>query len=96
MSSGKGTGSHLGKAKELEKKYSWLEGAKSYEQAINSDSMISYDKAEPMEGIGFCYDLASRQAETVEEFKKLRQLAAEAYLNTTSLLGTEGSLKCPR
>jgi hypothetical protein len=93
MSPNTGAGSLFEKAKELEKKYSWLEAARSYEQAVNSESMSPSDVAETSERIAFSYDLASRQAETVEEFKKLRQLATEAYQNTAKLLDTGSGSK---
>ena len=89
MSSGTGITSLLDNAKEQEKKFSWLEASKSYEQAVNSESMTQPVMAETWERIGFCYDFASRQAETVGEFKKLRQFAAEAYQNTARILESE-------
>jgi tetratricopeptide (TPR) repeat protein len=86
MSSNTGASSLLEEAHEQEKKYGWLEATRLYEQAVNSGSMGPSALVETLERIGFCYDLASRQAETAEEFKRLRQLAAEAYQNTAKLL----------
>jgi tetratricopeptide (TPR) repeat protein len=93
MSSGVGITSLLERAKEQEKIYSWLEAAKFYEQAVDSGSMSQPVAAETWEKIGFCYDFASRQAETVEDFKKLRQSAVEAYQNTAKTLESEDGQK---
>jgi len=90
------TTSLLERAKEQERKFSWLEAAESYEEAahmLNIKSMNQHAIAEIWEKIGVCYALASRQAETTEEFKKLRQLAAEAYQNTAKLLQSEDHQK---
>jgi KaiC/GvpD/RAD55 family RecA-like ATPase/tetratricopeptide (TPR) repeat protein len=93
MSSDTGVTLLLERAKDQEKKFSWLEATKSYEEAVNSGSMSQPILAETWERIGFCYDLASRQAETIEEFRKLRHLAAEAYENTASILENEHDQK---
>jgi tetratricopeptide (TPR) repeat protein len=93
MSSNTAAPSLLEGAHEREKRYSWLEAAKLYEQAVNSDSLNPSTLAETSERIGFCYDLASRQAETAEEFKKLRQVAAEAYQNTAKLLENKDAMR---
>jgi len=68
----------LDDAREQESKYEWLEAAKSYEQALHVESPNVSFGAETWERIGFCYGLASRQTENLEEFKKLIQLAVEA------------------
>jgi KaiC/GvpD/RAD55 family RecA-like ATPase len=92
MPSNTGTRSPLEEAVGQEKKYSWLEAAKFYEQAVDSGSLSFPLLAETWERIGLCYDFASRQAETVEEFRKIRQLAGEAYQTAAKLLETvEGS-----
>ena len=93
MSSGTGVTSLLERAKDQEKKFSWLEAANSYEDAVNFGSLSQPVVAETLERIGFCYNFASRQAETLEEFKRLRQLAAEAYQNTARMLESEHDQK---
>ncbi len=93
MSSKLGTTAVIKKAKEQEKKYDWLEAAKSYEQALHSESITVSFAAETWERIGFCYSRASTQTEDPEEFKKLRQLAVEAYKNAAELFEKEDSLK---
>ena len=69
----------LKKAREQEEKYGWLNAAWSYENAIHSNPEDLYFIAETMQQIGFCYKLAARQSENQEEFKKLQQLAVQAY-----------------
>jgi KaiC/GvpD/RAD55 family RecA-like ATPase len=64
---------------QLEKEYKWFDAAKSYEQELQSEPRSDSRLADSWQRIGFCYCMASRQAESVEEFKKLRQLGAEAY-----------------
>jgi len=84
MASGWSLEAVLEKAKEQERKYGWLYAAWSYEQALRYDSEASF-AAEIWKKIGRCYDLASRQSEKLEEFKKLRQLAIDAYRKAASL-----------
>ena len=83
----------LTRAKEKEEKYDWLEAAKSYERALQSESPTDSLAAETWDRIGFCYSRASTQTEAPEEFKKIRQLAAEAYKKAAELFEKEGSLK---
>ncbi|MGD0405585.1 MAG: ATPase domain-containing protein [Candidatus Bathyarchaeia archaeon] len=66
----------------------WLEAAKSHEQELNSQTSKA-SAAKSWEKIGFCYNLASRQADSAEEFKKLRQLAVEAYETAARLFSKE-------
>ncbi len=73
---------------EAEKENRWLEAAKSHEQELDSQTSNA-SKAGSYERIGFCYNLASRQADNVEEFKKLRQLAVEAYEAAAQFYGEE-------
>ena len=79
------------KAKEMERKYEWLEAAKCYEKASHSKSGTS--AAEIWQRIGFCYNQASKQTKDLEEFKKLRKLAVEAYKNSAKLFEKEESLE---
>lgn len=80
-------------AREREGKYEWLEAAKSYERALSSEGQTSFAAAETWERISVCYSRASGQAETQEEFKKLSQLAVEAYVSAAKLFEKDGSLK---
>jgi len=80
------------KAEQQEKNYEWLEAAESYEQALQSKSK-TVSPAEIWEKIGFCYNLASRQTENIEEFKKIRQQSSEAYENAAKLYEKEGNMK---
>ena len=79
----------LKEVKEQERKYRWFEAAKSYEQALRSKSEAVSFAAGTWQRIGVCYNLASRQTEDLEEFKKLRQLAVEAYKNAAKLFEKE-------
>jgi KaiC/GvpD/RAD55 family RecA-like ATPase len=65
--------------------YRWLEAARSREQSLQSGVVPAEAAAESWQRIGFCYDLASRQAKDVEEFKNLRQTASEAYDKAAAL-----------
>ena len=62
-----------------EAEYKWFEAARLYEQELESESPSGIATAESWQKIGFCYDLASRQAKNVEEFKSLRGLGISAY-----------------
>ncbi len=61
--------------------YRWLDAAKTYEQSLGSAKENVALAAPTLERIGFCYELASRQANDAEEFKQLRQLAVTSYEN---------------
>ena len=70
----------FGKAKELEKKYSWLKAVDIYEQALGAVGKKDFlRKGEFQERIGFCFHRAAMQAESREEFKKRMRRALEAY-----------------
>ena len=60
-----------------ETEYRWLEAAKSYEEALKLGPEGVLAAAVIWQRIGFCYSLASRQAEDVVEFRRLMQLAVE-------------------
>jgi len=49
--------------------------------------------SEIWERIGFCYSRASTQTEDLEEFRKIRQLAAKAYRSAAELFEKEEGLK---
>ena len=74
-----------------EKEYKWFEAAKSYEQVLHSRSLPSPYAADYLQRIGYCYDLASRQTGNMEEFRKLRQLAVEAYEKAAELFGEDST-----
>jgi KaiC/GvpD/RAD55 family RecA-like ATPase/tetratricopeptide (TPR) repeat protein len=71
----------LGKAKELEKKYEWLDAADFYEKvivlALEIEDFLGI--AEFRERIGFCFYRAALQAETHEDFTSRLKLALDAY-----------------
>src|SRR4030042_4235300 len=77
---------------EAEKEYRWLDAARSYEKILSSKSNNLRFTAESWQKIGFCYGLASNQAEDLEEFKKLRQLAIEAYETAAKCFAEDSSL----
>src|SRR3990170_6078273 len=81
------------KAKEKEEKYEWLEAAESYEQTLQSESQNASFAAEMWEKIGYCYTRASAQAEDLNEFRKIRQQAVEAYRNAAKLLENKDDVK---
>jgi len=81
------------KAKEKEREWNWREATRLYEQELQSESLADFCAAELWERLGFCYSRASRQAKDLEEFKKLRQQAVEAYKSAAEIFEKEGSLK---
>jgi len=62
-----------------ESEYKWIEAAKLYEQKLASSLEDSSSVAKFLERVGYCYFMASRQADKIEKFKKLRMQAVEAY-----------------
>ncbi len=82
-------------ASQAETEYRWLDAAKSYEQTLHSKSRLDDVSfaAESWQRIGFCYDLASRQAKDAEGFKELRQLAIIAYERAAGLLSKEDGVE---
>ena len=83
----------LKNAKEHERKFEWLEASKSYGQALESRLEPVFFAPEIWERMGFCYGLASRQAEDLECFTRLRQLAVEAYGKAAELFEKENDLR---
>lgn len=81
--------STLRQAKEEENEYNWLNAAKHYEKVAKREPEATASAAPIWERIGFCYDRASKQAECVEEFKKTRRLAVEAYMTAAQLFGKD-------
>jgi uncharacterized repeat protein (TIGR01451 family) len=76
-----------------EKAYRWFEAAKLYERILESGSVSGVVAAESWRKIGFCYDLASRQAKNTEDFKTLRQLAVEAYEKAAGFFSEESMIE---
>jgi len=93
LSSELGARSSVEKAVDLEKRYFWLKAAETYEQALRSESITNSFASEIWERMGFCYSRASTQTENLEEFRKIRQLAAEAYKSAAKLFEKESGLK---
>jgi len=79
----------LKKAKEHEREYNWLEAAESYKSVLSSESWTCSSAAEIWQRIGFCFNQGSRQTDNIEEFKKLRQLAVDAYKNAANFFKKE-------
>jgi hypothetical protein len=79
----------LKKAEEQEGKYEWTCAARSHKKTLRSGSITCSFAAATWEKIGFCYGRASRQTEDVRKFKKLGQLAVEAYKNAAKLFERE-------
>jgi hypothetical protein len=80
-------------ARQEEKAYRWLEAAKLYRQELDSGSVSGVVAAESWQKVGFCYDLASRQAKTTEDFRSLKQLAVEAYEKAAALFDEEKTVE---
>jgi hypothetical protein len=87
------TQSLLEKAKELEKTYEWFKAARCYEEILHSRTGDASFVGNVWEKIGSCYDSASKQAENVEEFVRLRQSAVEAYRSSAKALESEDTLE---
>jgi uncharacterized repeat protein (TIGR01451 family) len=62
-----------------ELRYNWKEAAKYYESALNSITDNSLSSAEHWERIGFCYSFAGRQSRNIDDFRRIINLAVEAY-----------------
>jgi KaiC/GvpD/RAD55 family RecA-like ATPase len=74
---------------EVSTDFNWLDAAKSNEEKLNSKSDNGISTAELFQELGFCYSLASRQAEEFLEFKKIRQKAVEAYESAAKFFGKD-------
>ena len=83
----------LEKAKKQEKEYKWLEAARLYEKALDPERSPGLPITEAWQNIGYCYSRASQQVQDIEEFKRLRNLAVEAYRNAAQLLESEKESK---
>jgi KaiC/GvpD/RAD55 family RecA-like ATPase/tetratricopeptide (TPR) repeat protein len=71
----------LKKAKELEKKYEWLEAIEFYQKAITQPlgTQDFFVAAELQEKIGYCYFRTALQAQQSEQNKKRMKQAVKAY-----------------
>jgi len=70
----------LGKAKAFEKSYDWLKAVDFYEQVFGMTGEKDFlKKGEIQEKIGACFQRASFQAGSQEEFKEKMRRAIEAY-----------------
>ena len=74
-----------------ETEYKWLEAAKLYEQTLQLDSVTGSPAAECWQRIGYCYDLASRQTTSIDDFRNLRRSSSNAYQKASHLFGKEPS-----
>ena len=73
----------LNQAKELEKKYEWIQAAEIYRKASNL-ALKETDSSEVpdlIDQIGFCYFRAAFQAQTNTTFRERLNLAIQAYEN---------------
>ena len=76
----------LEKAKELEKRYAWLDAIDFYEQASSLVSEGVLSAAELRKRIGFCFFKAALQADTNDIFRDRTGLAVKAYKETVELV----------
>ncbi|MCJ7614784.1 hypothetical protein MUO71_08505, partial [Candidatus Bathyarchaeota archaeon] len=78
----------LNKAKEMEKKYEWLQATELYKKA--SDLVLKekdpLKAAELQEQNGFCFYRAALQTQTNIEFRKLLKRAIQAYEKESKIL----------
>jgi KaiC/GvpD/RAD55 family RecA-like ATPase len=74
-----------------ETEYKWVEAAKQYEQVLKSEPITGSTAAEYWQRIGYCYELASRTADSVDDFTGLRQLSSEAYQKAGNLFAADPS-----
>jgi KaiC/GvpD/RAD55 family RecA-like ATPase len=72
-----------------EGEFNWLEAAKSYAQLLDSETASDITRGETWERTAFCYRRASTQVEDAEDFKALRQQAAEAYTRAADYFDEE-------
>ncbi|UCH32224.1 MAG: hypothetical protein JSV05_02210 [Candidatus Bathyarchaeota archaeon] len=80
------------KASEYERQYSWAKAAKCYEQVLNSEKRSS-SSLSTLEKLGVCYSFACTQANSLEEFTKLRLQAVDAYRMAAQIYEKDGSSK---
>jgi tetratricopeptide (TPR) repeat protein len=78
----------LKKGEEQEQQGEWRSAATYYEQALHAKSPANSPPG-IWERLGVCYDRASRQAQDVESFKRLKKLAVEAYRQAARLFSED-------
>ena len=83
----------IGETSKKELEYEWLETADLIQKALNADENTGYSIPESWHRVALCYNMASRQARDIEEFRKLRQLAVEGYEKAAELFGKEDAPK---
>lgn len=84
----------LNHALKHEKEYDWCSAANYYRKVIDFSSVPKgYPIVKTWERLGYCHDRASRQAESLDEFKKFRRSAEEAYRYAANLYEREEGLK---
>ena len=80
--------SFLDKAKEMEKKYKWLQAAEIYQKA--SDLVLRSNEltklTELQEKIGYCFFRGAFQAETKKQFRSRMKLATQSYEEAVTFL----------
>jgi len=76
-----------------ESEFRWFEAAKTYEQIIKATLPEGATAADLFHRIAHCYDLASRQSENTSTFRRLRQLAVDAYQKAAEFYETDDSTK---
>jgi KaiC/GvpD/RAD55 family RecA-like ATPase len=82
-----------------EAEYNWLEAARSYEKILETVQQTDeFSAADCWSRIGSCYELASRQVTSIDDFNILRRRSIEAYEKAGALYdqgSDEGkSLEC--
>ncbi len=80
-------------AREHEQRYEWLDAAKSYERVLDFEAVTETFVADNWQKIGFCYSLASRQADDVDVFREIRQLSVDAYRHAAELFEKSSDMK---
>jgi len=80
----------LTKAKELEKKYEWLQATEYYRKAVDIeiDRKHILRAVELQKKIAYCYYKSAFQSDTNNEFKKRMKLATKAYQKEIRILKT--------
>ena len=75
-------------AKEQEKRYEWLQAAKTYKKAIKSYFKVNKleETGKIKERIGYCFFRAALQAKTNKQFKTRMRLASKNYEQTFLIL----------
>jgi tetratricopeptide (TPR) repeat protein/KaiC/GvpD/RAD55 family RecA-like ATPase len=80
-------------ASQAENEYNWLDAANFYQETLRQRPTEKSSAATTWQKVGFCYSLASRQAKDVDDFKKLRTQATEAYEKAAKLFAEDSSLE---